>query len=287
MDRIRELGAQIAEAPVWDSVTSTWLCVDITAGLVHRLSSDFGDLRTFEVGQPVSAALPTACGRLLLVSLHGLLLCEADGTGQVPFGDRLETESELLLNDAKVDSRGRLWTGSRDRERAHRARLFRIDADGRATVMLEGINVSNGLGWSPDDRSFYYIDSLDHAVRVFEFDAEVGTIADGRVFCEFDPDAGLPDGLSVDEHGGVWIAGFGSGAITRHDPSGLQVAEHRIGTPNVTSLAFGGPQGTDVLITTATYTMTEEELAHNPTAGDLFGGTWGVRGVATHAFIVG
>jgi len=286
VERILELGAQIAEGPVWDSSTSTWLFVDITPGLVHRLDPASGSLSTFDVGQVVSAVLPTACGRLLLVSGHGLILCQADGSGQVPFGDRLESDESLILNDAKVDSRGRLWTGSRDRERSERGHLFRIDADGRATVMLEGVTVSNGLGWSPDDRAFYYIDSLAYSVRVFEFDAELGTIDNGREFCAFDPDTGLPDGLSVDEHGGVWIAHFGSGTVTRHDSSGAQVAVHHFPAPNVTSLAFGGPNGTDVLVTTGTYKMTESEIAHCPSAGDIFGGSWGVRGVPTHPFIV-
>ena len=287
MERILELGAHIAEGPVWDSSTSTWLFVDITAGLVHRLEPGSGDLVSFSVGQPVSAVVPTTCGRLLLVSVHGLILCGPDGTGQVAFGGLLETDPVLMLNDAKVDSRGRLWTGSRDGGRSNRGHLFRIDGDGRSTVMLEGVTVSNGLGWSPDDRFFYYIDSLTYAVRVFDFDVEVGEISNGREFCAFNPDSGLPDGLSVDEHGGVWVAHFGSGTITRHDPSGARVAEHHFPTPNVTSLAFGGPFGSDVLVTTAKYKMTEAELAHSPTAGDIFGGAWGVRGVPTHSFTVG
>jgi sugar lactone lactonase YvrE len=286
MERILELGATIAEGPVWDPTTATWLFVDITPGLVHRLTVETGDVHTFSVGQPVSAVVPTACGLLLLASVHGLILCEPDGSAQRPFGDRLETEPELLLNDAKVDSRGRLWTGSRDRDRLSRGHLLRVDSDGHSSIMLTGINVSNGLGWSPDDRLFYYIDSLTYAVRVFDFDAESGTIGNGREFCSFPPDTGLPDGLSVDEHGGVWIAHFGSGTITRHDPSGQLVAEHHCPAPNVTSLAFGGLDGMQAVVTTGRYKMSDAELAHCPTAGDIFGASWGVRGVATHSFIV-
>ena len=286
MDCILPLGAQIAEGPVWDPSTSTWLFVDITPGLVHRLDPVSGALSTFEVGQPVSAVLPTACGRLLLVSVHGLLLCNADGNGQEPFGDRLETLPELLLNDAKVDSRGRLWTGSRDRDRAGRGHLFRVDADGRSTVMLDGVIVSNGLGWSPDDRYFYYIDSLAYSLRVFDFDAERGEISTGRVLVDFDPATGLPDGMSVDEHGDIWVAHFGAGTITRHAPTGEQREVLQFPAPNVTSLAFGGPSCDDVLVTTGKYKMTEDELASCPNAGHLFGGSWGMRGVPTHPFIV-
>ena len=153
--------------------------------------------------------------------------------------------------------------------------------------MLEGVTVSNGLGWSPDDRSFYYIDSLTYAVRVFDYDAELGEISGGRLFCEFDPSTGLPDGLSVDDHGHVWIAHFGSSMITRHAPTGECVGEYRLPVPNVTSLAFGGAEGTEVLVTTARYRMTEAEVAGSPRSGDLFIDDWGVRGVPTHPFIVG
>ena len=286
MELALELGAEIAEGPVWDPATSTWLFVDITPGLVHRLDPRSGALSTFEVGQPVSAVLPTACGRLLLVSVHGLILSNSDGSGQVPFGDQLESLPELLLNDAKVDSRGRLWTGSRDRERAGRGHLFRVDADGHASTMLDGVIVSNGLGWSPDDRHFYYIDSLAYSLRVFDFDAESGEISNGRVLVDFDPATGLPDGMSVDERGDIWVAHFGSGTITHHAPTGEQLGVREFPAPNVTSLAFGGPAGDDVLVTTGKYKMTDEELAACPSAGHLFGGNWGVRGVPTHPFIV-
>lgn len=286
MDVILPLSAQIAEGPVWDSSTSTWLFVDITPGLVHRLDPLSSELRTFEVGQPVSAVLPTACGRLLLVSVHGLIVCEPDGSRQEPFGDRLESLPELLLNDAKVDSRGRLWTGSRDRERAGRGHLFRVDADGHARVMLDGVSVSNGLGWSPDDRHFYYIDSLAYSLRVFDFDAEQGEISNGRVLVHFDPATGLPDGMSVDAEGMIWVAHFGSGTVTRHASTGEQCEVLNFPAPNITSLAFGGPSGDAVLVTSATYKMTEAELEQYPSAGHIFGGGLGVRGVPTHHFVI-
>jgi hypothetical protein len=152
--------------------------------------------------------------------------------------------------------------------------------------MLEGITISNGLGWSPDDRSFYYVDSLTYAVLVFDYDAELGTLANSREFVTFDPVSGVPDGLSVDEHGGVWVAHFGTGTISHHEPSGRVIAEHHFPAPNVTSLAFGGIDGTDVLVTTATYTMSEVELAQCPTAGDIFGGSFGLRGAPTNLFVV-
>ncbi|MGI9137110.1 MAG: SMP-30/gluconolactonase/LRE family protein [Candidatus Nanopelagicales bacterium] len=287
MQQFLSIGSALGEGPTWEESSGTWLFVDITAAVVHRLGSDGRLLHSFEPGSEVSAVLPTSCGRLLLVGFDRLYVCEADGTDVRVFGDQLEADALVRMNDAKVDSRGRLWTGSRDKERAGRARLYRVDANGAATVMLEGVNVSNGLGWSPDDRSFYYIDSLTYSVRVFDFDSELGELGESREFCTFDPDTGLPDGLSVDEHGHVWVAHFGSGSVTRHAPSGDQVAVHHLPVPNVTSLAFGGTDGTDVIVTTARYRMSDDELGQYPMAGDVFWGNWGIRGLPTHAFIVG
>ncbi len=285
MQHFLSIGSALGEGPAWDAASGTWLFVDITAGLVHRLDSHGRLLHTFEPGGEVSAVLPTDCGRLLLVGFDRLYVCDADGSGVVQFGDRIEVDPLVRMNDAKVDSRGRLWVGSRDKERLGRACLYRVDAMGGATVMLEGINVSNGLGWSPDDRSFYYIDSLTYSVRVFDFDPSLGELGESREFCAFDPDTGLPDGLSVDEHGHVWVAHFGSGAITRHAPSGEQVGVYHLPVPNVTSLAFGGADGSDVLVTTARYRMSDDDLLQHPMAGDVFWGNGGIRGVPTHTFV--
>ena len=286
MQHFLSVGSALGEGPVWDSASGTWLFVDITGGIVHRVDTHGRLLHSFEPGGEVSAVLPTDCGRLLLVGFDRLYLCEPDGSGLAQFGEVLESDPLVRMNDAKIDSRGRLWTGSRDKERMGRGRLYRIDGSGNVATMREGINVSNGLGWSPDDRSFYYIDSLTYSVRVFDFDAEAGELGESREFCTFDPSTGLPDGLSVDEHGHVWIAHFGSGSITRHSPTGEQVGMHHLPVPNVTSLAFGGVDGTDVLVTTARYRMTAEELDQCPDAGDLFWGNWGIRGVSTHPFLI-
>ncbi|MEY4137426.1 MAG: hypothetical protein RL205_1554 [Actinomycetota bacterium] len=287
MRHLLTIGCSLGEGPSWDATTSTWLFVDITQALVHRLDPVSGELTSFTPGMECSAVVPTACGRLLLVGFDRLLLCDASGANIHDFGAPFETDPLIRMNDAKVDSRGRLWAGSRDKERAGRARLFRIDAEGTSTVMREGVNVSNGIGWSPDDATMYYIDSLTYSLRAFDFDPVAGELGASRELCSFDPSTGLPDGLSVDEAGIIWVAHFGSGTITGHTPAGEQVGVHQLPVPNVTSLAFGGAEGTEVLVTTARYRMAEAEIAGSPRSGDLFIDDWGVRGVPTHPFIVG
>lgn len=286
MRRILDLGAALGEGPVWDPVTSTWLLVDITAALVHRLDTQSGSLTSFTPGMECSAVVPTTDGRLLIVGFDRMLISAVDGSAIEDFGAPLESDPLVRMNDAKVDSRGRLWVGSRDKDRLGRGRLFRVDGHGHADVMLDGINVSNGIGWSPDDRTMYYIDSLSYVLRAFDFDPDSGTISNGRDLCAFDPATGLPDGLSVDMEGRIWVAHFGSGTVTGHAPTGELISIHEFPVPNVTSLAFGGPEGAEVLVTTARYRMSEDEIAAAPQSGDVFLGSWGVAGVPTYPFSI-
>lgn len=284
MELVFDARARVAEGPVWDAGTHTWLFVDITPGTVFRFNPVTRQAQQFNAGQEVSAVLPMDDGRLLLVGRQRLVTCNADGSGISDFGPVLEPNPIVRMNDAKVDSRGRAWVGSRDTERGDRGRLFRIDSSGSPTVVLEGIIVSNGMGWSPDDTSFYFVDSLTYSIQTFTFDAETGSISGGRTLVEFDPESGLPDGLCVDAEGFLWLAHFGAGTITRHEPTGAVVQTLTVPVPIVTSMAFGGSDLRDLLITTGRYKMTDDEVLAHPGSGALFQHRPGVTGQETHLF---
>jgi len=282
---IREATHAIAEGPVWDAATGTWLYVDILDDAVFRLDPADGAVTSFHVGQALSAVLPTYDGGLLLVGERSLLRCRADGSEVETFGEPLEDAPSLRLNDAKVDSRGRLWVGSRDADKRPLGRLLRVDRDAAVHVVLDGVAVSNGLGWSPDDRTFYWTDSGTRCVYAFDYDADSGALSRRRVFAQFPTEGpALPDGLTVDEQGHVWVAHFRSGRITRHDPGGALVAEQRLPTPLVASLAFGGRDGDELLVTTGTYRIDEWGRERYPLSGSIFHDRPGVHGVPTHLF---
>jgi sugar lactone lactonase YvrE len=156
--------------------------------------------------------------------------------------------SELLRsNDAKADSDGRLWLGTMAYDYSNRlGRLYRLDAAGLVPV-LSDVGISNGLGWSPDDRLMYYIDTTLDRVDVFDF--VDGTLLNRRTFAVVD--RGKPDGLCVDADGGVWVALWGGSAVHRYSPDGVLDRVVEVPTPLVSSCAFAGPDYRTLIITTA------------------------------------
>jgi sugar lactone lactonase YvrE len=165
------------------------------------------------------------------------------------------------------------------------AALYRIDPDLSVTRMLSGVTLSNGLDWTLDNRQMYYIDSSTQAVDVFEFDLERGVLGTRRRVVSIPADEGLPDGMTVDADGGIWVALHGSGTVRRYFPDGhldrvVRVPSARL----VTCCAFGGRDLEDLYITTMTYGLSSEELAEQPLAGSLFRCRPGVRGRLPHHF---
>jgi hypothetical protein len=134
----------------------------------------------------------------------------------------IESERQWTrTNDAKCDPAGRLWVGTMaDNDRAGAGSLYRVDQDLERTTVVEGVTISNGLGWSPDQTTMYYIDSPTRRVDVFDYDVAIGEASNRRPFIDTSAVAGLPDGLSVDAEGGIWVAFYGGGTVVRFMPDG-------------------------------------------------------------------
>jgi sugar lactone lactonase YvrE len=133
--------------------------------------------------------------------------------------------------------------------------------------VLDGVTESNGIDWSPDDRLMYYVDSMERRVDVFDFDLDSGSIANRRPFAAVDEDEILPDGLTVDAEGGVWVACWGGAAVRRFAPDGSPAGVVSLPASNITSPAFGGPALDHLFVTSAREGLSEEQLAREPDAG--------------------
>jgi sugar lactone lactonase YvrE len=144
------------------------------------------------------------------------------------------------------------------------------------TALATGLGISNGIGWSPDERLMYYVDSLDHQVDVFDYDPATGAIEGRRKFAAVGGGDVVPDGLTVDAEGGIWVAVWGGGAVLRHDPDGRVRQTVEVPAVQVTSCAFGGPDLDRLYITTA--------AGGGPGAGALFVVEPGVTGQPSHPF---
>ena len=277
--------AQLGEGPVWDPIASCLYFVDILRDSVRRFDPATQASRTYYVNQPVGAVAPTERGDLVIAVRDGFARLDpwrGDVTSIAPVeADR----PDQRMNDGKCDPAGRFWAGTMALdERPGAGALYRLDIDGRAHQILAGVTTSNGLDWSDDGRVMYYVDSPTRAVDLFDFDVPTGAVANRRTLVRVPREQGVPDGLTLDAEGCVWVALWGGGAVHRYAPDGSLDAIVRVPTTYPTSCTFGGPDLRDLYITTARIKLSERERAEQPLAGGLFRCRPGVQGRVANRF---
>lgn len=265
-------GAELGERPFWDAATGSLAWVDIHAGRLHRHVPGDGDEVAHTAGVAVGAAAPRAGGGYVLAAADGFRLVgpggRAEGGPRRPPG----MASDVLFNDGACDPAGRFWAGTvAAGRREGGGALYRLDPDGTVTTVLGGVTESNGLGWSPDGTTMYYIDSGEPAprIRAFGFDPADGSLGPARDLVTVPLGQGIPDGLVVDAAGGLWVAFWGGHALRRYSPRGELLAELPVPAAQPTCPAFGGPDLADLYLTTAWEGMTAAQRAADPLAGHL------------------
>ena len=243
--------ATLGEGPVWDDQAQVLYWLDIPERRVHRMDAD-GSLTSWDVGQPVGAAVPRASGGLVVAVRDGFMALDL-ASGELAMLAPVEQDRpENRMNDGSCDRAGRFYAGTMaDDERPAAGALYRLDPDLSVTTILTGVGISNGIGWSPDERLMYYTDSHTHQVDVFDYDPATGAIDGRRRFAAVGGGDAVPDGLTVDADGGVWVAVWGGGAVLHHDPGGRVRETIELPAEHVTSCAFGGPGLDRLYITTA------------------------------------
>ena len=238
---------ELAEGPVWDAVRGALWWIDVLNGHVHRVTPGGDDLVTIELESTVGAVALREGGGLVAAVADGFLLL--DDHGEVERRIPVEEPEGNRFNDGKVDAKGRFWAGTMALdETPARGALYRLDPDVSVTQMLDGVGLSNGLDWSLDGRTMYYVDSLTHRVDSFDFDPDVGGISNRRTFVDLGDS--VPDGLTVDAEGFVWVAVYGRWKVCRYSSDGSLADELELPTRRITSCAFGGPE-LDVLFVTS------------------------------------
>jgi len=148
--------------------------------------------------------------------------------------------------------------------------LYRLDSDLSVHRMVSDITISNGIGWSLDNKTMYYVDSNRLVIYAFDFDLKSGEISRKRDFLRFENHAGVPDGLTVDGEGFIWCALYDGWKVVRIDPDGNIVDEIHMPVSRPSSVAFGGQHLDELYITSIAEGLSPEEMAQQPMAGDLF-----------------
>ncbi|MFF4060046.1 SMP-30/gluconolactonase/LRE family protein [Streptomyces sp. NPDC001668] len=251
--------ATLGEGPTWDGERLLW--IDILGARLHTFDPVSGHRTVRVLEQHIGAVKPRAGGGLVLNLRDGVALLDPDGSLRWLHHEPVPGRR---ANDAAVAPDGSLWAGTmRYDEAPGGGTLSRITGDGTHRTVLDDVAVSNGTGWSPDGRLMYYIDSPTRRVDVF--DHHDGHIEGRRTFVAVEDGAGFPDGLTVDADGCVWVALWDGGAVRRYTPDGELDRVITLPAPRVTACAFGGPDLTDLYITTARVGLD----APHPVAGSL------------------
>lgn len=286
MQLILDAKVELGEGSIWDHRQQRLYWVNITAGEVHIYDPSVGSDRVIPVGQYVGTVAPARSGALMAALHHGFGRLDLE-TGALELIHAPEKDKpDNRFNDGKCDPAGRFWAGtiSLKREKGVCA-LYRLDCDLTVTRMVEGVSNSNGICWSLDASTMYYIDTPTGRVDAFDYDAKTGSIANRRPVITVPPDMGHPDGMTIDAGGMLWVCLWGGGCVSRWDPrTGALLETVRVPAAQVSSCAFGGPDLNDLYITTARQNLSEADLVGQPHAGGLFRTRPGVRGIPAFEF---
>jgi sugar lactone lactonase YvrE len=269
------------ESPVWSMAEGCLYFVDHQGRKIHRYQPG-GRLETFDLPDIVTALAPRRRGGLI-IALHRHFAFFDPDSGKLELLSNPEPHlDDNRFNDGKCDRRGRFWAGTMGKTKWSEpcGNLYRLGPDLRPAKLVEGVRCSNGLGWSPDDRAFYFAESFAFEIHVYDFDAPSGAIANRRRFAGLDPATGaFPDGLTIDAEGYLWNAQPIFGRIVRYDPDGRieRIIETPVSRP--TSCIFGDPDLGTMYVTSATETLSKAQIAEEPLAGGLFAFRPGVTGL--------
>jgi sugar lactone lactonase YvrE len=283
---IQPANAILGEGPSWDPRRAVLYWVDIKRPAVFCFHPARGQVGHWPMANAVGCVAPTRdADRLVFAGAAGFGVLNLQSGETTPIAN---PESDLAgnrFNDGKVDRAGRLWAGTVD-DKCVRASgsLYRLDSGGAVSRMDSGFICSNGLGWSPDDRTMYFTDSMTRTIWAYDFDLRSGSIQGRREFARLHEADGVPDGLTVDSEGYVWSAIWDGWRLIRYTPDGSVDREVRVPVQRPSSCMFGGPDLKTLYITSACVELKWDALQSGPLAGALFSLQCEVPGLAETPF---
>lgn len=280
--------SQLGESLVWDAQAHTLCWVDIATGdlLCRTASGEVSTLLHDRPGISLVRRVTKSSGGGLVVAMHsGVSVFDTTSEALIEiaeYGRPASMHPRLRFNDGECDSAGRLWLGSLDDDGLEPGRLYCMNCRGVFTEHLSGLDCPNGIGWNTAETTVYLVESVSRRILSADFNASTATMSNWRVAVQFDPSGPLPDGLTMTEGGGMWVAFWGGSCAVHLDPAGVVTARVDLPTPLVTSVAATGPGLTEMHVTTARSHDTCGQV--DPCAGQLYRFTSPVAGVEAHGF---
>jgi len=277
----------LGEGPVWDTQNKAICWIDIIDGEIHEYMPGKGTFRTISVNQMIGSFAVCKTGGFIGALKNGIGFIDRDTGKTDVFAAPEANLRDNRFNEGKCDPQGRFWAGTM----AHsfedgKGSLYLVHKNRTVTKQIESITISNGLAWTADHQTLYYIDTPTWQVAAFQYDKASGDISDKRIDIQIPEEDGWPDGMTIDNEGMLWIAHWDGWRVTRWDPvTGNKLLTISLPAARITSCTFGGEQFEDLYITSARIGLTEDQLKDQPLAGSLF--VWrncGYKGSAAFEF---
>ncbi|QAS52005.1 SMP-30/gluconolactonase/LRE family protein [Halobacillus litoralis] len=278
--------SSLGEGPSWDSEKEVLYWVDILQKKIHQYDPAKNENKTVELNQMPGTIAPRESEGVILGLEQGIYFYNWISEELDPIVDPEEHMPENRFNDGKCDPAGRFWAGTMELDgKPGEGSLYCLGTDLELMKKIEGVSTSNGLGWSPDLKAMYYIDTPTEQVVRYDFDLDTGEVKNPKPVIHFSDEEGFPDGMTVDEEGMLWIAHWGGGGVSKWNPeTGEKLEFISVPAVNVTCCVFGGKDRNELFITTARKDMTEDQLEQYPEAGGLFKVSTKTKGMPSYPF---
>ena len=279
--------ATLGEGPIWDPREQALWWIDIEEHLLHRLDPLSGENVSFDVGQRIGTVVPRAAGGLMLAIEKGFAAFDPESGKLDVLVDPEAHLPQNRFNDGKCDPAGRFWAGTLEilEQDMTAGTLYCLHADGHVEPRVANVGVPNGIVWTSDKQTMFFIDTPTLRVDAFDYDNETGQIANRRPAVELPEGMGFPDGMAIDAEDKLWVALWDGWCVARFDPlTGALMEKIDVPVSQVTACCFGGPELSELYITTARCGLEAEALNAQPLAGGLFRARPGVRGAASVSF---
>ena len=260
------------EGPIWCPIEEKFYCVDLLKGSYFKVDYKTGHSKEFNIGQELGVMALCENGKIVTGVRDGFGIYDERTNELKLIKDSPEMDvKERRMNDGAVDPKGRFFAGTMEYNGANpTGNLYCLHLDHSVALLEQNIYITNGMGWSPDYRTYYMIDTMRNVMYAYDYNAETAGISNRREHIQWRKDE-FPDGMTIDADGGFWVAMWEGNKVSHFDAEGDWVEDIYVPVHHVTSCCFGGKNKNILFITTSRLNLTEKEQKENPLAGRCFG----------------
>ncbi len=282
-----QIPSKLGEGAFWNYKTKELYWIDIEQKKVHVYNPSTKKNKTIQMPRKIGTVVPSETAGVAVVALSDGIYTLDMTTAQLDVLS--DVESKIVanrFNDGKCDPNGNLWVGSMHlKQDKPNAKLYKISSNGTSTEMLDNITISNGIVWTKDSKTMYYIDTPTGMIKAYDFDVESSTVSNERIAVRVHAEDGFPDGMTIDENDNLWVGMWNGNAVAQYNPrTGKLISKIIVPAHNITSCAFGGENLETLYITSASIDMNAEERKRYTLAGSIFKVNPGVKGVKSTFF---